>query len=74
MPVIANIDSIQIKIYFEDHQPPHFHIWYAEFRGIMTIETLSIMQSDIPAKQLKKARDWAEINQQFLRDKWNEFC
>lgn len=40
MPVIARFFGIIIKMYFNDHLPPHFHAIYSEYNGIFSIDTL----------------------------------
>ncbi|MGH9801008.1 MAG: DUF4160 domain-containing protein, partial [Blastocatellia bacterium] len=32
MPVVSRFFGIIISMYYNDHQPPHFHIRYAEYR------------------------------------------
>ena len=37
MPVIARFYGIVIKMYFNDHMPPHFHAIYGECVGMSLI-------------------------------------
>ena len=39
MPVIYIIDSIKIVLYFDDHNPPHFHAIYNEYEEVIEILT-----------------------------------
>ena len=39
MPEISRFYGIIIKMYFNEHNPPHFHIEYQEYEAIMNIET-----------------------------------
>jgi hypothetical protein len=39
VPVVATFFGILIKLFHEDHNPPHFHAEYAEYRAIYEIET-----------------------------------
>lgn len=73
MPVIKIIDSIKIYLYFFDHLPPHFHAIYAEYQVLIEIDTLEIYSGSLPNKQLKKVIDWASKNQDYLRQKWEEY-
>ncbi len=73
MPTIQTIDGIKINIYFNDHNPPHFH---AEINGeeeLIKIENLETLKGGIPKTKRKKVTLWAATNQQFLWEKWNEF-
>ena len=43
MPEISRFLGISILMYFEDHNPPHFHVRYNNFRAIISIIDLKIM-------------------------------
>ena len=40
MPEISRFFGIVIRMYFNDHLPPHFHADYGEYGAELTIETL----------------------------------
>ncbi|MBM4175142.1 MAG: DUF4160 domain-containing protein [Ignavibacteria bacterium] len=42
MPEICRFYGIIIKMYFNDHQPPHFHAEYGKHKIEVTIETLEV--------------------------------
>lgn len=44
MPELCRFYGIVIKIYFNDHAPPHFHVRYAEHDAAVDIETLGVVQ------------------------------
>lgn len=73
MPCIKIIDSIKIYVYLRDHNPPHFHIMYAEFEELIEIKTLNTFSGEIPRKQRRKVIKWAIDNQVFLMTKWKQF-
>jgi len=52
MPVIARFYGIVIKMYFSqsEHGVPHFHAVYGEFNGVFAIETLEMIEGDLPAR------------------------
>ena len=68
--MFSSFDGIRIYIYPRDHNPPHFHAYYAEYEALINIQTLDVMAEDLPGKQLKRARKWAELVQNELL---NEF-
>jgi len=39
MPVISYFFGIYIRMYQDDHNPPHFHIEYQGHEALMAIET-----------------------------------
>jgi len=73
MPCIKRIDANKVYIYLRDHNPPHFHVIYAEYEELITIRSLENYNGNIPKAQRKKVIDWAESNQDYLIEKWNEF-
>jgi hypothetical protein len=59
-----------ISMYFNEHNPPHFHIRYNEYRAVINIRTLNIMDGHLPARVRGLVEEWAEMNQQELIVMW----
>ncbi len=57
-------------MYYEDHNPPHFHASYGEYKVIVEIENGLIVKGDFPMKQQKLVLAWCEIHRQELLDNW----
>jgi Domain of unknown function (DUF4160) len=66
MPIFNFFDGIKILLFANDHLPPHFHIYYAEYKAMMEIESLNIIRGELPTKQLNKVVEWAKPNQKNL--------
>lgn len=73
MPVIARFYGMIIKMYFQqsEHNPPHFHVVYGEYVGIIDIQTLEMLEGDLPNKALALIKEWAEQHQADLMKIWN---
>lgn len=71
MPVIARFYGIVIKMYFNDHFPPHFHAIYGEYVGVYGINTLAMLEGDLPNRAQKLVLEWAEIHKDALMEMWN---
>lgn len=56
----------------EDHNPPHFHVIYNEYRALIEIQTGEILQGSLPSKQLKYVQVWADIHKEELLDNFNK--
>jgi len=54
-----------------EHNPPHFHAYYQEFKAMVNIQTCEIMQGNIPSKQSKLIVAWAELHKDELLADWN---
>jgi hypothetical protein len=77
MPVIARFYGILVKMYFSqsEHGVAHFHAVYGEFNGVFSIETLEMMEGDLPPRAQRLVKDWASQYQQELLRMWqtNEY-
>lgn len=72
MPVIARFYGMIIKMYFQqsEHNPPHFHVVYGEYVGIIDIQTLEMLEGDLPNKALEMIKEWASEHQAELMKIW----
>jgi len=70
MPEICRFLGIVISMYFNEHNPPHFHVRYNEFRASIDITTLNILSGSLPARVRGLVEEWAEIHQQELLEMW----
>ena len=73
MPVIARFYGMVIKMYFQqaEHNPPHFHVVYGEYIGAFDIQTLKLIEGDLPAKAQALVREWATDHKEALLKIWN---
>ena len=71
MPVITRFYGIIIKMYFREHGVPHFHAIYGEYNGVFEIETLKMIEGDLPKRSQKMIREWAAGYQNDLTEMWN---
>lgn len=70
MPEISRFLGIVITMYFNDHNPPHFHVRYEDFRAVIGINPIELRQGKLPPRVLGLVTEWAEIHQQELMDNW----
>lgn len=70
MPEISRFLGIVITMYFNEHNPPHFHMRYNEYRATFDIDTLNISAGSVPAKVRGLVAEWAELHQDELRRMW----
>ena len=73
MPTISEFFGILIRLYFNDHPPPHFHARYNEHEAVIEIETLRVMEGFLPRRALGLVLDWAELHRSELLADW-ELC
>ncbi|MHC5673686.1 DUF4160 domain-containing protein [Nostoc sp.] len=71
MPEVARFYGIVIKVFFGDRPPPHFHAIYGEYNALISIESLEIIEGDLPSRAQKLVLEWATLYQQDLLQMWN---
>lgn len=71
MPLISFFYGISIYMYFDDHNPPHFHAKYGEFEITIRIKDLSVIYGTMPPRALGLIIEWASLHQQELLVDWD---
>ncbi|MEI7510903.1 MAG: DUF4160 domain-containing protein [Candidatus Peregrinibacteria bacterium] len=71
MPEVCRFLGIKILFYYDEHNPPHFHVQYNEYRGVLLIETLEEMKGNLPKKVLNLVREWAFDCKDDLIKEWS---
>jgi hypothetical protein len=59
MPELARFFGIVIRMFFNDHQPAHFHAVYEDDEALIEIETLAILRGSLPRRALAMVLEWA---------------
>lgn len=70
MPRISSFYGIFIWMYWEDHNPPHFHATYNEFEILINITDFSVYAGYFPGRAFGLLMEWALIHQQELLENW----
>jgi hypothetical protein len=68
VPTISRFVGISIAMFFDDHGPPHFHARHAEGGAKVRIDSLEVIESNLPRRQLRFVLAWAELRQDELRE------
>ena len=71
MPEICRFLGIVIYMYFNEHNPPHFHAVYNEHKASISIETLGILEGKLPSRVLSLVIEWAQDHRSELLNNWN---
>jgi hypothetical protein len=69
MPEISRFYGLIILMNYLDHAPPHFHVWYGDFKAIVTIND-GIVKGEMPGRALKLVFEWMEIHKNELLNDW----
>jgi hypothetical protein len=52
MPTISEFYGILVRMFWNDHPPPHFHAVYAEDEAKIDIQTLEVTEGSLPRRAL----------------------
>ncbi len=71
MPEISRFLGIVIKMFFDDHNPPHFHAEYDGDIALIDIRSLSAFSGRLPPRVMGLVIEWASVHQQELFIDWD---
>lgn len=70
MPEISRFFGIIVRMYWNDHEPPHFHALYGSEEALIEIDTLAIYRGSLPRRALALVLEWALVHRGELRKNW----
>ena len=57
-------------MFFNDHDPPHFHAAYGDDEALIAVETVELIRGMLPRRAMILVLDWALIHRDELRELW----
>jgi hypothetical protein len=72
MPEICRFYGIIIKLFYNEHNPPHFHAQYGNDEVLIEIQTLAVFAGKIPPRALGLVMEWAAQHQDELLQLWSD--
>ena len=70
MPEISRFLGISIRMYRDEHLPPHFHAIYNEFAAQISIRNPAIISGKLPPRVLGYVIEWASLHEDDLVRCW----
>ena len=70
MPEISRFYGIIILMFYDDHNPPHFHARYGGEKVVINIKDLSILEGSLPPRALGLTIEWASLHKEELLKDW----
>ena len=71
MPEISRFLGIVVYMLYNDHNPPHFHVEYNEYKASISINDLALLDGDLPSRIHGYVIEWASMHKQELMENWN---
>ena len=71
MPEISRFFGIIIRMFYDEHNPPHFHADYQGNKAVFDFNG-NILKGDIKSKTARKLiREWVDLHTDELVEDWN---
>jgi hypothetical protein len=70
MPTIAIVDGVSIRMFYNDHDPPHFHAVAGQNELIVGIAALDVIRGVLPPASQRRVLIWAREQQGALALNW----
>lgn len=72
VPILSVFFGIIIRMYHDDHPPPHFHVEYAGHRAVIEIATGRRLHGRLPPRLARLVQEWRRQHVERLRRAWND--
>ncbi len=70
MPEISRFLGIIIRMFYNEHNPPHFHAYYNDYQAEIDIYTLDIIAGELPKRIRNLVLEWAIDHKDELMEDW----
>lgn len=72
MPEIARFYGIIIRMFYDEHNPPHIHVTYNDDNAVFNIKKGILSDGKLPNKAVSMVKEWLSIYKDELLDMWEE--
>jgi hypothetical protein len=69
MPTISRFRQLKISKYFEDQNPPHFHVQFGKTTTLHLLDG-TLLMGELEARNQKEIREWAALHSDALTANW----
>lgn len=70
MPELCRFYGLVIRMYYDEHPPPHFHVEWQGEDAVIRIDTLELVHGYLPRRALALVIEWALAHRGELRQNW----
>ena len=70
MPIVSSFFGIVIRMYYDEHNPPHLHAEYQGSKALLDFRG-NLIKGDLPSRTaLRLVRDWIDLHVDELYENW----
>ncbi len=71
MPVISVFFGIIVRMYYNEHNPPHIHVEFQDRKAVVDFQG-NVLKGGLNSRTaLKLVREWIDLHSVELMDDWN---
>jgi len=70
MPEICRFYGIIVALFYDEHNPPHFHARYGDYKVAVDIRSLVVLEGTLPPRALGMLIEWASQHKGELLKDW----
>ena len=70
MPILSVFFGIIVRMWHDDHPPPHIHVEYQGFEALVAIQTGEISEGRLPRKAAAIVKELCLLHQNELYANW----
>lgn len=71
MPTLSMFFGIIVRMWHDDHPPPHIHVEYQGFEALVNIATGEVAEGELPRKVASIVKEWSQVHQAELQANWH---
>ncbi len=71
MPELSRFFGIVIAMFYNDHEPAHFHVFYNEYTARVNLSG-EILSGHLPIRVTKLVEEWRELHEGELNKAWDQ--
>ena len=66
---LHDMNHVQPASHIDDHNPPHFHVWYDDYQAEITIKD-GVVTGSLPRRALRLVYEWLDLHRDELMENW----
>jgi len=70
MPVICEFSGVKICMYYDEHLPPHVHVYGSDFSAAVSVPEGETLRGKLPHGIESRVRKWVRRNAAVLMENW----
>jgi len=70
VPTICEFQGIVIRMYYDDHNPPHLHAYYAEYAAKIELLSAEVIAGNLPRRIVVPILHWITQHRMILLENW----